>query len=167
MEWSCHLLQKTPPRVPCLHLAGSVTVSSFVCPRNGEFTAAITANEASEQWSQSPPRRGQREARSSQIPLCLHTSHTGVRRSRVSPCSRRCCYRISSSLRPEPRENGSYHSKGCAFGACTPPTHRVQLCPKHWDRWSIFCWDPVSSTSLASQMPCCLLRQSTAPRSPE
>lgn len=36
----------------------------------GGVTAAITASEASEQWSRSPPRRGQREARSSQIPLC-------------------------------------------------------------------------------------------------
>lgn len=32
------------------------------------------------------------------------------------------------------------------FGACTPLKHRVQLCPKHWDRWSILCLDPVSST---------------------
>lgn len=77
MEWSCHLPQKTPPRVPCLHLDGSVTVSSFVRPQNGEFTAAITANEASEQWSRSPPRRGQREARSSQIPLCCKTEKKG------------------------------------------------------------------------------------------
>lgn len=64
-------------------LGQAVTVSSFVCPQDRELTAVITAGEVSERPSGSPPGGGQREARSSQIPLRLRTSHRGVRRSRA------------------------------------------------------------------------------------
>lgn len=73
--------QTTPPGVPGLCLTESSSHSaSFVCPRDGELTAVITADGASERPSGSPPGRGQREARSSQIPLCCKRKRKGEKR---------------------------------------------------------------------------------------
>lgn len=64
-------------------LGQAVTVSSFVCPQDGELTAVITAGEVSKRPSGSPPGRGQREARSSQTPLRCKTGKKKHNRGRV------------------------------------------------------------------------------------